>query len=257
MTDKLGDRMKEFYENRYRIFLPRRMPLIIRIDGKSFHSLTRGFKKPYDLIIRDCMTETAIALCEQIQGTKIAYIQSDEISLLVTDYDDIKTDAWFDKNIQKISSISASIATLAFNKEFYTKYIVSSSNQKFLEGKIFKALFDSRAFVLPKEEVVNYFIWRQNDASRNAVQGLGQENFSHKEIQGVNTSKLQEKLFTEKGLNFNDEPVFYKRGWSVKKVNVSISVENIQNNEIIRHKWEPDFNMPILTQERNYIEQYI
>jgi tRNA(His) 5'-end guanylyltransferase len=257
MIDKLGDRMKEFYESRYRIFLPRRMPLIIRIDGKAFHSFTKGFKKPYDHIIRDCMSQTAIELCNQIQGVKIAYIQSDEISLLLTDYDDIKTDAWFDKNLQKIVSVSASITTLAFNKEFYIQYVTASLNQQFLESKVFKAQFDSRAFILPKEEVVNYFIWRQNDATRNAIQGLGQEHFSHKEIQGISTTQMQEKLFSEKGINFDKEPTWYKRGWTIIKNTLSLNVEGAEDNSVIRHKWEPDFEMPILTQDRNYIEKYI
>ncbi|MDR2457452.1 MAG: hypothetical protein LBD41_03120 [Clostridiales Family XIII bacterium] len=254
MTDKLGDRMKEFYEKRYRILLPRRMPLIIRIDGKSFHNFSKGFKKPFDNIIRDCMTETAIELCNQIQGTKIAFIQSDEISLLLTDYDELKTDAWFDKNLQKIASISSSIATLAFNKALYDKYLSSSLDQKFLEKKIFRALFDSRTFVIPKEEVTNYFIWRQNDATRNAIQGLGQKHFSHKEIQGINSSQMQEKLYSEKNINFNNEPIFYRRGWLILKKEVPIIMGN---NTILRHKWEPDYEMPILTQDRNYIEKYL
>jgi tRNA(His) 5'-end guanylyltransferase len=232
------------------------MPQIIRIDGKAFHSFTKGFKKPYDYIIRDCMSQTAIELCNQIQGAKIAYIQSDEISLLLTDYDDIKTNAWFDKNLQKIASVSSSIATLSFNKEFYNKYVTTvDQSQKFLEGKLFRAQFDSRAFVLPKEEVINYFIWRQNDATRNAIQGLGQENFSHKEIQGVNTTQMQEKLFSEKGINFDKEPTWYKRGWAIVKYPVALNIEN--GTDVIRHKWMPDFEMPILTQDRSYIEKYV
>jgi tRNA(His) 5'-end guanylyltransferase len=259
MTDKLGDRMKEFYENRYRILLPRRLPLIIRIDGKSFHSFTKGFKKPYDLIIRDCMSETAVELCSQIQGAKIAYVQSDEISILLTDYDDIKTDAFFDKNLSKITSISASIATLAFNRAYINIsnniVVTNMKDRDFFNKKQFTALFDSRAFIIPKEEVINYFIWRQNDATRNAIQGLGQENFSHKQIQGVNTTDMQEKLFTEKGINFNDEPTFFKRGWCIEKKEIKIVAE--EGDDIIRHKWVENFNIPVFTQDRNYIEKFV
>jgi len=260
MTDKLGDRMKEFYENRYRILLPRRLPLIIRVDGKAFHTFTKGFKKPYDLIIRDCMTETAAELCKEIQGCKIAYIQSDEISLLLTDYDDIKTDAWFDKNLAKITSISASIATLAFNKQY--KWTLDNyafhempKMKEFYEKKLFTAMFDSRAFVIPKEEVINYFIWRQNDATRNAIQGLGQANFSHKEMQNINTSLLQEKLFKERQINFNDEPTWYKRGWCVNKESYCKKVPDKEG--IIRTHWTPDYDIPIFTTDRNYIEKFV
>jgi len=244
MTDKLGDRMKDFYESRSRIYLPRRLPLIIRVDGKAFHTLTKGFSKPYDLIIRDCMEATAIELCKQVQGCKIAYIQSDEISLLLTDYDDIKTDAWFDKNLQKIVSVSASIATLAFNKKMFDIH-----QQGIGKTKLFQALFDSRAFVLPKEEVVNYFIWRQNDATRNAIQGLGQYHFSHKEMQNINTTLLQEKLFIQKQINFNDEPTWYKRGWCIIKETVTLP----SHPESIRNQWIPDYEIPIFTKDRDYI----
>jgi tRNA(His) 5'-end guanylyltransferase len=261
MTDKLGDRIKEFYENRYRNYLPRRMPAIIRIDGKAFHSFTKGFKKPFDLIIRYCMTEAATELCKQIQGAKIGYVQSDEISILVTDYDDLKTDAWFDKNIQKVSSISASITTIGFNKHFNWvlnnyDFHESPKQKEFYEKKQWTALFDSRCFVLPKEEVVNYFIWRQNDATRNAIQGLGQEHFSAKQCKGVDNSQMQEKLFQEKQINFNDEPTFFKRGWTIVKKDV-LKGKDAEGNEIHRNVWEPDYEMPILTTDRNYIQKYV
>jgi len=261
MTDKLGDRMKEFYEGRSKFFLPRRMPIIARIDGKAFHTFTKGFKKPSDTIIRDCMTETAIELCQQIQGAKIAYIQSDEISVLITDYDDIKTDAWFNKNVQKMVSISASIATVAFNRHYH--WIVDNYNfsempkmKDFYEKKLFQAQFDSRVFVLPKEEVVNYFIWRQNDATRNAIQGLGQANFSHKEMQNIHTTALQEKLWQEKQINFNDEPEWYKRGWTVIKKSYFKDPDSVHDGARRTH-WVPDFEMPILTQDKNYIDKLV
>ena len=114
--DDLGTRMKEFYENRYRIFLPRRTNVLIRIDGKAFHTYTRGLNKPYDDGLMEDMNETTKYLCENIQGAKMGYVQSDEISILITDYDDISTSAWFDNNIQKMCSIAASLATAKFNQ---------------------------------------------------------------------------------------------------------------------------------------------
>ena len=107
--DSLGDRMKEYYENRAKTYLTRRTPVIIRLDGKAFHSFTKGLKKPYDTIFHYAMNHTMKYLCENIQCVKVGYTQSDEITLLLTDYDTLTTDAWFDNNVQKICSVSASM----------------------------------------------------------------------------------------------------------------------------------------------------
>ena len=170
-TPGLGDRMKD-YENVNRFYLTRRMPLIIRIDGRAFHTFCRGLKKPYDRIFAESMQATTINLCKNIEGCKLAYTQSDEISLLLTDYDELETQAWFDKNLQKIVSISASLATLYFNKAFkdlseewcesyYSAWNNSEEDDKYydtLRKSQFSATFDSRAFCLPKEEIANYYI---------------------------------------------------------------------------------------------------
>lgn len=187
----------------------------------------------------ESMWETTKYLCENIQGCKIAYTQSDEISLLLTDYDNIETCAWFDNNVQKMASISASMATLAFNKAFSKVaglYIYSVENS-ILEGdekyiynkygiktyvnendeiciadeylnladiykkKMMSAMFDSRVFSLPKEEVVNYFIWRQQDAIRNSIQMVGRANFSNKQLNKKSCTEIQDMLLQEKGIN--------------------------------------------------------
>lgn len=114
----IGDRMKNNYENITRYYLTRRMPVIIRIDGKAFHTFTRGFKKPFDDILVKTMQDTMKYLCENIQGCVLGYTQSDEISLVLTDYAELTTDAWFGNNLQKMCSVSASMATMAFNKFF-------------------------------------------------------------------------------------------------------------------------------------------
>ena len=121
MKDNLGDRMK-CYENVSRVYLTKRIPVIIRLDGKAFHTFTKSFRKPFDKILMETMWETSKYLCANIQGCKIAYTQSDEISLLLTDYEKITTCSWFDSNIQKMVSVSASMATLAFNKYFKEIY---------------------------------------------------------------------------------------------------------------------------------------
>lgn len=202
MVDKhssLGDRMKENYESRSQLYLTRRTPIIIRLDGKAFHTLTRGCEKPFDTNINNCMNETARYLCEDIQGVKCAYIQSDEISLLLTDYDTFSTQAWFDYNLQKIVSISSSMASAKFS---------------FLYGKF--AIFDSRAFNIPKEEVRNYFIWRQKDWIRNSVLMLSQSHFSHNQLHEKGQSDMHEMLHS-KGINWADLSPKWKNGTFIYK----------------------------------------
>lgn len=267
-NDNLGNRMKG-YENVPKSYLTRRMPVIIRLDGKAFHTFTKGFQKPFDNVLMKTMQETAKELCSKIQGCKIAYTQSDEISLLLVDYDKIDTCAWFDNNIQKMVSISASMATLFFNNIFsltvgdqYQQWIDTYNLKNTIENEKIRrqfdtyllkensALFDARVFSIPKEEVCNYFIWRQQDATRNAIQMVGQANFSHKQLHGKSCNQIQEMLFQEKQLNFNDLPVAQKRGTCIVK-------EQYQKEGVIRNKWVEDLNIPIFTQDRNYIEKYI
>lgn len=189
--------MKQNYENAYRFKLTRRTPVIIRLDGKAFHTLTRGCEKPFDEDFYESMYATMLALCRDIQGVRCAYMQSDEISLLLTDFETIQTEAWFDYNLQKIVSISASIASTTF-----------SLNWK--DGEHI-ALFDSRAFNIPKDDVKNYFIWRQLDWIRNSVQMLSQAHFSHKELHKKNQEAMHEMLH-EKDINWADLDPKWKNG---------------------------------------------
>lgn len=247
--DSLGDRMKENYENRAKTYLTRRMPVIIRLDGKAFHTFTKGLKRPYDEVFHNTMNATMKYLCENIQGCKLGYTQSDEITLLLTDYDTLTTAAWFDYNVQKICSVSASMATMAFNKFFQKNF-----NEIFAYGKdepeeytriLFKklglAMFDSRCFNIPEDEVTNCLVWRQQDATRNAIQMLGQCNFSHKELQNKSCNDIQDMLMTQKGINFNDMPTEFKRGVCCVK-------------DVINGGWVLDKEIPIFTQERDYVE---
>ena len=269
--DSLGDRMKENYENRAKTYLVRRMPVIIRLDGKAFHTFTRGMKKPYDEIFHNTMNATMKYLCENIQGCKLGYTQSDEITLLLTDYDTLTTDAWFDNNVQKICSVSASMATMAFNKflrEFsrdtlrrinnaFTCTIEEADYAAVLEKAIEKgAMFDSRCFNIPVEEVTNCFLWRQQDATRNAIQMLGQCNFSHKELHGKSCNDIQDMLMTQKGINFNDMPTEFKRG--VCCIKNRIVCEPYGNRMLAagadEGQWVLDKEIPIFTQDREYVE---
>lgn len=267
----LGDRMKNNYENITRYYLTRRMPVIIRIDGKAFHTFTRGFKKPFDDVLVKTMQDTMKYLCENIQGCVIGYTQSDEISLVLTDYAELTTDAWFGNNLQKMCSVSASMATLAFNKaftrniskqskRFYTEYLKEkdASYIETLENAVNKgAMFDSRVFTIPKEEVCNYLIWRQQDATRNSIQSVGQANFSQKELHGKSCNNIQDMLMTQKGINWNDYSTTLKRGSCCIKKVIHDSELNSENVEPPVSNWTIDNEIPIFTQDRNYVEKLV
>ena len=257
----LGDRMKNNYENISRYYLTRRMPVIIRIDGKSFHTFTRGFKKPFDDVFVKTMQDTMKYLCENIQGCVLGYTQSDEISLVLVDYAELTTDAWFGNNLQKMCSVSASMATMAFNKFFYINMPADEENS----GTYYKALekgamFDSRVFTIPKEEVCNALIWRQQDATRNSIQSVGQANFSQKELHGKSCNNIQDMLMIQKGINWNDYATTLKRGSCCIKVDDGLTEYDETGNicgYTKRSKWIIDNEIPIFSQDRNYIEKLI
>lgn len=266
MKDALGDRMKGFYEDRYRIYLTRRMPVIIRVDGNAFHTFTRGLDKPFDADFMKIMQETCLSLCQNIQGCVGGYVQSDEISLLLVDYQTIESDAWFDYNLQKITSLAAARATMTFNKlvnalwrdygyEYQELKDAEAQAKYFLWGdKLDKAIFDARAFNVPKEEVCNYFIWRQKDATRNSIQAAGQAYFSHKELDRKSQSDIQEMLF-QKGINWNDYSIPEKRGSFVRRYLETTETED--GVITVRHPWYIDDEMPILTEDRDYINELV
>ena len=272
----LGDRMKNNYENITRYYLTRRIPVIIRIDGKAFHTFTRGFKKPFDDIFVKTMQETMKYLCENIQGCVLGYTQSDEISLVLTDYAELTTDAWFGNNLQKMCSVSASMATMAFTKYFVKNVkecermalignvVLFEDDEKYinvLKKAIEKgAMFDSRVFTIPKEEVCNYLIWRQQDATRNSIQSVGQANFSQKELHGKSCNNIQDMLMLQKSINWNDYSTTLKRGSCCIKTDDSLTEYNEVGNicgYIKRSKWVIDNEIPIFTQDRNYVEKLI
>ena len=242
------------------------------LDGKSFHTFTRGLKKPFDEIFVKTMQDTMKYLCENVQGCVLGYTQSDEITLVLVDYQDRDSCAWFDNNIQKMVSVSASMATLAFNQAWQdnishiqlpaTLEFMSEEKQScYLKqyhtyhDKVWKATFDSRVFNVPKEEVANVVLWRQQDATRNSVQSVGQANFSHKELHGKNCSDIQDMLMLEKGINWNDYPTALKRGsCCIKK---PFKINEGTDKETIRNKWVIDNEIPIFTKDKNYINKLI
>jgi len=241
MKDTLGDRIKENYENRTRIKLPCRTYTIIRIDGKAFHSYTKGLERPFDEDLINDMDNTAKYLCKNIMGAKFAYVQSDEISILVTDFETITTQSWFDNNLQKMCSVSASMTTSEFNR---------LRMKRFNDFSLKQAEFDSRVFQIPQRtEVMNYFIWRQQDCVRNSIQNVAQTLYSQKELMSKNVNQQQELIF-QKGINWNDYSPYKKRGRIILKE----TYENEQN--VQRSRWIVD-SPPTFTQEKEYLNQLI
>ena len=281
MSDKttLGNRMKEYYENPYRFYLPRRGPMIIRLDMRAGHNFTKGFQRPFDDVFIKSIQETAKYLCENIENVKCSYQQSDEISLLLTDYDNVGTQAWFNKNLQKMCSIAASMATLAFNRFFRNNALVKVTitdayfknkesysgdwekdrllKEPYLDACTKGAMFDARCFSIPKEEVCNYFQWRQNDCTRNSIQMVAQANFSHKQLQNKSCDELQEMLWQEKNINWNDFETVKKRGSCCTKTGIHTVVDMKTGEQKDRLVWEIDTEIPIFTQDRNYIERFV
>jgi tRNA(His) guanylyltransferase len=195
-NDSLGNRMKA-YERVTQTVLPRRTYCLIRADGRAFHSYLRGAEKPYDHGFIADMDAVAQALCAEISGAVFGFVQSDEISVLVTDFAAPGTQPWFGGEVQKIVSTSAAVATAALCAR--------------RPGR--PATFDSRAFTIADPiEVANYFLWRQRDCVRNSITMAAQAQFSHKRLHGVNTGQMQEMLWAEKGINWNDYPDGCKRG---------------------------------------------
>ena len=258
--DTLGDRMKKGYENVYRSYFPDRLPVIIRLDGKAFHGFTRGLKKPYDSLFIKTMQDTMEYLCSNIQDCRFGYVESDEISLCLWSWDNNDSMAWFGNNLQKMVSVSASMAGVAFNK-FWAKnvdeYLALDGSDTTEEEEKYRTaiknkrdnlmpVFDARAFVVPNRgEVHNYFVWRQNDCVRNSIQGLAQSLYSQREIHGIDTTKLQNKMFTEKGVSWNDFTIVERRGTCIYKV--PTKVIGLNGEVVIRNKWTMDKYMPILS----------
>lgn len=173
----LAERMKT-YEKPFSPILVRRMPMVVRVDGRHFHSLLRGAEKPFDECLRRAMVQTAIALCREIQGSLLAYVQSDEISVLAIDYRKLDSQPWFGGEVIKICSVAASIATVAFN-----------AHSPYTPG-----MFDARVFNVPREDVNNYFVWRQRDWERNSIQMYARTFFSHEQLLGLSIPELHEQL---------------------------------------------------------------
>lgn len=257
LQDDLGKRMKTYYEEIPKTKLMRRTPVAIRVDGKAFHTFTRGFQKPFDEVLTRAMQETMRYLCENVQGCALGYTQSDEMTLLLVDYQSLDASAWFDYEVQKMCSIAASMATLAFAKAFQKEAIrcisIAGDTPDYcgtLQAAMEKgAMFDARVFNIPKEEAANLLYWRQLDAIRNSILTFGQAHFSHKQVQGRSCAQIRELLLTEKGIDWEQLPLHLQRGsCCVKEIYLEAGVQ--------RKRWSVDLHIPIFKGEgREYINE--
>lgn len=235
--DSLGDRMKG-YEIAARTALPRRMPVIMRVDGKAFHTYTRGLARPFDVRFTDAMDNVAIALCAEIQGAQMAYVQSDEISILIHGYKRFASASWFDNEVQKMTSVAGSIAGATMTAASVVVF-----------GDMRLAYFDARVAIYPEAEVCNYFVWRQQDAVRNSIQMSAQALYSQRQLHGKPCSELQDMIHA-KGQNWNDLPTRQKRGRCVVREVYAVG-------DATRSRWTVDNEIPTFTADREYIDRLL
>ncbi len=182
MKNSLNDRMQRNYEDPARHLLTRRMPVIVRVDGRAFHTFTRDFRKPFDQRLIDSMIVAATTVAGEMQGFKLGYIQSDEASFVMTDYDNLQTDAWFGYVKSKVESIAASIMTAAFARCMRLANVTTL------------AYFDARAFSVPAHDVANYFLGRAKDWYRNSISMYARAHFSHAQLKGKPIPEVHEML---------------------------------------------------------------
>lgn len=251
MTESLGDRMKG-YEVAFRTTLPGRMPVILRIDGKAFHTYTVGTDRPFDKKLGDVMIDVTKKLCESIQGAQLGYTQSDEISILIHGYKKFDSQPWFDNQVQKMVSIAAGTASAWFTAHSWRIWSTEDDHDL---SSLKPAIFDARAFVLPESEVNNYFLWRQQDATRNSIQMLARSLYSHKQCDNKGGHELQEMCF-QKGHNWNDLPVRWRRGVCVRRARHVIPGED-QGPYAARMRWQPDFEIPLFNEKREYVNDLL
>lgn len=259
-SNSIGKRMREQYEDTTCITIPRRSYTIIRIDGRSFKNYTKKLNKPFDNGLIEDMSKTATFLCKNIVGARFAYVHSDEISILLTDFENINTEGWFGNNLQKMCSISASMATAEFNKlrvlnkawkieplgapDFYHFDVEDIDDLKFAE-------FDSRVFQIPQRtEVENYFIWRQIDCMRNSIMTVAQSLYSQKELNRMN-QKQQLEMIIAKGQDWNSLASKYKTGQLIVKENYYL-----ENSIEPRSRWAVK-SIPVFTKDRNVLTSLI
>ena len=237
MSDLLGDRMRE-YENAYRHYLPKRLPILLRLDGCHFHTLTKYLGKPWDIPFSEAMWATTTTLCDTLATCKLGFQQSDEITLLLINYTKLNTEPLYNNGLQKLVSTTAALASARFNELIHQVY-----------PRLPLATFDCRAWILPKEEVNNAFVWRQQDARRNSVNALAQHHFSSHDLQGLHVDACITKL-REVGVDYDKLPTWQQRG-------MCVVTEKYTRNGVTRQRWIHDLEIPIFSQDHDYVDRYV
>lgn len=239
-VDETGARFKEEYESQTRLLLPRKTHTIIRLDGNAFHTYTRGLLKPFDEALHADLVSATAFLCAKISGARLAYVQSDEVSLLLSDFDNTGTQPWFGGSVQKMASVSASILTAKFNTLRALHFNLEGGQ---LGNKL--AFFDARAFTIDDpDDVVEYFRWRYLDARRNSVSALARAHFSHREVQGKSTGELRDMLCHDRGVNWTSTPAQFRygtvihRSQRVEDVTYTRDGQEFVARDVTRHIWE-------------------
>ena len=234
----LGDRMK-LYEEPTRLRLQIKTPVVIRVDGRSFHTYTRGAQKPYDVLIQKAMQAATLALCNKAMGAVVGFQQSDEITVICQDWQNYESEQWFGGNVQKIATAAVVIATNAFNS--YPGVIEAFG----------QASFDGRVHNIPHHEIVNHLIWRQQDTLRNSVSSLAQYYFSHSDLQGKSCDEMKAMLLEKVDVDWVTVlPSFVRNGFVVSKQYVQF--EGAGPLEHGLPAWTPDFNVPLFNENREY-----
>lgn len=209
--DSIGDRMKSYEALSTSRKAFKGQPIIARLDGSNFHAFTKGLMRPYDKRLSSLMSEVMSSLVDRF-GATVGYTQSDEISLAWFVDSSSQTQYPFDGRFQKMESLIASFATAKFN-QLLPKYLPEKAD--------LLPIFDCRAFVVPNLlEAYHTFLWRQQDCTKNAISMAAQTYFSHKSLQGQNGSVMQERLWHDAGINFNEYPAFFRRGTFARRVKI-------------------------------------
>lgn len=233
--DNFGDRMK-MHENKYRAYLMTNLPIFVRVDGKSFHTYTRGMNKPFDFNLASAFWSATLKTCHEIGHVEIAYWQSDEVTFLLNGWKKIETEPWLGGNVQKITSVISSIFTDYFNCNIG------------LPDK--RAYFDARTWTVPLEEIENVLRWRQFDAKKNSISMLAQSLYSPNELHKINSADKIEKMQTEHGIDWHILPEYQK--WGSIFYN-----KKYQKNGVIRSKWTHDNKTPLFVDSPDYINNII
>lgn len=269
--DSLENRMR-FYESAAKVSLAQGVPAIIRIDGKAFRTFTRGLAKPFDRAVLNTVQETMLALCKSIPGCVFGYTQSDEITLVLTDN---ASGGWLGYSAQKMASVSASIATMEFNRifkdmvdamiQYYDTESSVGSLLKFDEKAYLRkaadacAVFDASAFSLPKFEVCNWLIWRQQDAVIKSISSAGRAYFDQAQLNGKSCNAIREMLLQTHGIDWYDYPADSRIGACCYKepMQKRVTIKGGKTVKVSRNKWVIDREPPVFTQDRNFIERWL